>query len=387
METTAGAATERRRNEVFTSLANKRRRTVLTVLQRLSAADIEDLATHVVAAETGKSLLEVTRTEAKRVRESLTHRHLPQLAETGLVTEESGTVSVTQHPALADPKIEQMIETDAAGWDAVLESLADRRQRIILTTLPKDGEPVDRDELVTTVAGKIRKYSQKDVSEQQLRIDLHHRHLPKLEAAGLLEYDVDAGTVAYQGHPELDEEWLVAGADDTPRSILSVGHRSPEIWVLDGRANISERGRALCDAAEDELFMMFTVEETVETACLRRINDALERGVDVYVGTRNRELRDLIRIHAPDATIWEPQLDWLNLPPRGDSIGRLIMADREQILIGTIADGPSEEVPRETAITGTGEDNPLVLLLREMLGSRLDHLDSQSEQFLTELPL
>lgn len=189
------------------------------------------------------------------------------------------------------------------------------------------------------------------------------------------------------GHPELDAEWLVADPTDTPREILSMADQTTDIWTLEGRANVTERGRALCESADEELFMMFTVDGLIERGCLRRIQDALDRDVDVYLGTQNQELRDLVRENAPGVTIWEPQLDWLNLPPKRKKVGRLIMADRSEIMIGTIADTESDGVPCETAITGTGEDNPLVMLLREMLGSRLDHLDAQSADFRSEMPL
>ncbi|RDI71782.1 hypothetical protein DWB78_08610 [Halopelagius longus] len=62
------------------------------------------------------------------------------------------------------------------------------------------------------------------------------------------------------------------------------------------------------------------------------------------------------------------------------------MADREAILLGSI--GESNGAPVETAITG--EDNSLVILMRDLLGNRLDRLDRldrQSADFLDHLPL
>lgn len=375
------------RNDVFEALAHQRRRAVLRLLDRISHAHVEELATHLVAAETGKSLVDVTPSEQEHVRADLEHVHLPKLADAGLVTDVDGTVETTQHPALEDPKITQMIATDAPHWDDVLRSLADKRRRIILSELHRTDGRMDRTDLAIAVTEKLRPDSDRDVAVEEVLVESHHLHLPKLEEAGLVTYDTDTEIVTYEGHPSLDEEWLVAGTDDTPRAILSMAEKSADIWTLEGRDNVIERGRALCESADEELFMMFTIEGTVETACVRRIQDALDRGVDVYLGTQNRELRDLVREHAPEVVIWEPQLDWLNLPPTREKVGRLIMADREELLIGTIGEEDPDGIPPETAITGTGEDNPLVMLLREMLGSRLDHLDAQSEDFLSEIPL
>jgi hypothetical protein len=44
-------------------------------------------------------------------------------------------------------------------------------------------------------------------------------------------------------------------------------------------------------------------------------------------------------------------------------------------------------VYRDTAITGEDEDDSPVVLLRQLLGSRLDHLDAQGEDFRSQVPL
>jgi len=373
------------RNTVFTALANQRRRAVLRIIQRLSYADIDELAAHLVATESDKPLLDVTPREAEEVKTDLTHIHLPHLVDAGLLTNEDGVITTTQHPALQDPKITAMIEVDTPEWDEVLRSIADKQRRIMLTALFRSDEPMDKETLATAVTEKIQEESDTPVTVEEVLLQMNHIHLPMLESTGLVTSDGEM--VTYQGHPHLYREWLIAGADDTPRAILSMADHSADIWTLEGRDNVTERGRALCESAEEELFIMLTIEGTVETACFRRIQDALDRGVDIYLGTQNKEIRDLVRKHAPEVTIWEPQLDWLNLPPEREKVGRLILADREEILIGTIGDDDPNGIPNETAITGAGADNPLVVLLREMLGSRLDHLDAQSADFRSEIPL
>lgn len=379
-----------RYNPIFRALADERRREILSILRdRASSVDVEELAVQLVAAEREKSLFDVTEAEVEELHASLWHVQLPVLEDTDLVDwdDEAETVTTTNHPALEDQKIAAMLVTDAPDWDDVLDCLTDKHRRIMLTSLYRTEGSMDKIELATEVAEKIRDDGNTQVEDEDVLCDIHHVHLPKLDAADLITYDVDEESITYEGHPDLDEEWLVAGATDTPRAILSMADHAADIWTLEGRDNVTERGRALCESADEELFMMFTMEGTVETACVRRIQDALARDVDVYLGTQNQNLRDLVREHAPEVTIWEPQLDWLNLPPKREKVGRLIMADREEIMVGTIGEKDADGVPHETAITGTGENNPVVMLLREMLGSRLDHLDAQSEDFLSEIPL
>ena len=43
-----------------------------------------------------------------------------------------------------------------------------------------------------------------DEQRTRTKIDLHHRHLPKMDAAGFLEYDPKSGDVRYRGTTESD---------------------------------------------------------------------------------------------------------------------------------------------------------------------------------------
>lgn len=56
-----------------------------------------------------------------------------------------------------------------------------------------------------------------DRDREQLAIDLHHRHLPKLEAAGIIDYDPRSNTARYWGQPTV-EKWAehVRAVDQRP---------------------------------------------------------------------------------------------------------------------------------------------------------------------------
>jgi hypothetical protein len=56
-------------------------------------------------------------------------------------------------------------------------------------------------------------------------------------------------------------------------------------------------------------------------------------------------------------------------------------------VIGTLGERTADGVYHDTAITGEDEDDSPVVLLRQLLGSRLDHLDAQSEDFRSQIPL
>ena len=134
-------------NAVLEALANHRRRRVLRVLKNEGRTSLEDVATRLVAQETGTALLDVTRSDVEKVLGELAALHLPRLTEVGLVDRQDQTVAITEHPALQDPKVESLLEPDTPEWDTVLDCLANEYRRVTLTTLIRNGG-IDRKSVV-----------------------------------------------------------------------------------------------------------------------------------------------------------------------------------------------------------------------------------------------
>lgn len=381
------------RHALLGSLSDSRRRSILRLLQdRASPMGEQELATNLVAEREDKPLVDVNRAEVKSLYIDLIYIHLPNLTDADLVEwdREAEIVTATDHPALSTPEIEQMIAVDAPGWDAVLGNLAHRRRRVILSVLEDREDAIGRNELAKEVVAHERSDGVDDRSADaiaDLVAELHHVHLPKLEQADLLTYDTETGAVRYEGHPALVEEWLQFRPDGTSSAIVPTARNPDDIWTIEGRDNVIARGQSLFEQADDELFLMVTTDGLLEDGCIRRLQDAVERGVDIYLGSQTQRVRDIVRERVPEAVIWEPQMDWLNLPPEYEKVGRLVFADRKVVMLATIGEETDVGFHEESAITGSGKNNPLVVLMREMLGSRLDHLDAQSEDFLSKIPL
>lgn len=366
----------------FDVLSNRTVRRVLSILRgQQEGVPLADLATILASEEIGVPLHEVTAAQRLDARTRLHHHVLPKLESVSLIAVDDDRIRIPASSTLATAPLSTAFElsADDATTDTVFDLLADEKRLTILRTLHPFGE-------VTVSSLAARLAAAHDVSEADARVSLHHKHLPKLVEAGAIEYDPEADTVTYDGLG-VDNAWLdrvltVQTARDGGKT-----DADSDVWTIEGRKNVVARGQELFDCADDELFLMVTTDGLLEPECVEKLHDAIDRGVDVYLGSQTSEVRDFVRETEPSVTIWEPQLDWLNLPPAEDTLGRLVMADREAVMLGTLgAEGP-EETPREQALTGDGRANPLVILLRETLGSRLDHLDGQSEDVLSHLPL
>ncbi|WP_227354014.1 DUF7344 domain-containing protein [Haladaptatus salinisoli] len=74
--------------------------------------------------------------------------------------------------------------------DAMLELLADRRRRYALYYLREQERAVGVDELTRRIAERDERTRARD--RDRVRIELLHKHLPKMEASGVIERDGDA---------------------------------------------------------------------------------------------------------------------------------------------------------------------------------------------------
>jgi len=151
------------------------------------------------------------------------------------------------------------------------------------------------------------------------------------------------------------------------------------------RTDVVTYGQSLCERAEDELFLVFTTTGLLEEGCFVRIRDAVDRGVDVSLGSRDPRVRQLVRERVSGATVWEPGRDWPELPVDGDRLGRVVFADRQAVMVATLDERREDGSYAETAVAGEGVNEALVQMVRRTLGSRMDRLQDRSDAALAAL--
>ena len=209
MSTLQDAGRKLPRTELLDCLNDRRRRQILRVLGDETGAVTErELAERLVADGSEKSVDQLSEATIEGVRIRLQHVHLPRLDDASLVDwdESEGTVEAANHSVYDDPEFRQLIEMADGDWDAAVENLVDGRRHKILSLLESRDEGVRRDVLAHEIAAREATGESWGDAVDSVRTELHHVHLPKLESAGLVEYDADDGTVTYRNHPG-DEEW------------------------------------------------------------------------------------------------------------------------------------------------------------------------------------
>jgi hypothetical protein len=124
----------------------------------------------------------------------LRHVDLPKLADADLITwdEPAGSVTPVAQPPINDARYERATETaDVRGEDASIE-----RRRAALSVLESRDGPQERADLACGVAAREADGEPTTGAVEEVEVALHHVHLPKLDRAGLLEYDADEGIVS-----------------------------------------------------------------------------------------------------------------------------------------------------------------------------------------------
>ncbi|WP_222913138.1 ArsR family transcriptional regulator [Natrinema sp. SYSU A 869] len=261
--------------------------------------------------------------------------------------------------------------------EELIRLLTDATNRAVLTVLTDASYGLS----VTEIAEQL--VSEDEGNSEQMVISLHHNYLPRLDEAGLIKYDRDENIVTSENYLTSDAEWMDIDVLDDLLSRFRPGHRTDESTVrrLEGCEEVYDYCRELADRADDELFLIYTSDELLDESCLPHAESAIKRGVELYAGMKGREAREFFRDHLPEATIWDPQMDWMYEQSSYPKVSRLIVADRTKVVVG-LWDEDTDGTKTEIAMIGEGTTNPLVVLTRELLGPRLDHLDYQSDELL-----
>lgn len=84
---------------------------------------------------------------------------------------------------------------NTARLNQTLDVLAHPYRRYVLYYLTRESEVVDIDTLVTAVANCGGNETGTD-SSNEVKLSLHHIHLPKLASAGIITFSFDTDTVA-----------------------------------------------------------------------------------------------------------------------------------------------------------------------------------------------
>ncbi|RXK50176.1 DUF7344 domain-containing protein [Halorientalis pallida] len=346
-----------------------RHRHVLAAVADRDACTVDELAAALADRLDDGRDAAVTRQEV-----ALVHTHLPRLDSAGLIEfdRERGTVRARSDTPEA---VDRWYSDHGGGTDrstgeptgrdrsATPDQWRDRRRT--LRSVLAGCESGDRIPLaVLAVAVAVSEGEDGATDLASVRSTLHHVHLPKLDASGVLDYDPEARTATCRSDESEGTAHLreVTHDGDSPETAERQRPDDDAVWTVAGRTDVRERQRALFDHADESLALVVATPEMVTADCLTHLREAIDRGVAVTVAaTDDRTAQSVesalsgISVRAADGERLGP------LPGTHGRLGRVVLADRRAALVGS-RDGDE----RAVTVDGTGHD--LVTALRDVVG-------------------
>jgi len=151
---------------------------------------------------------------------------------------------------------------------------------------------------------------------------------------------------------------------------------SPEVWALSGEDALDGRTLEHVDGAREDVVLFLGDGRCWSAELAGGLEAAADRDVAVHVyasseaaaGLADADVDDVV-----DSTVAEG--DFGGLGPDADgrgSIGRLLLVDRERMLVSTVEE--SDAGPHEHAVVAEGETNGAVLLSRQLLEAAVEEL-------------
>jgi len=147
-----------------------------------------------------------------------------------------------------------------------------------------------------------------------------------------------------------------------------------EVWMLSDDQGITSRTEQLIEQAEEEVILVVGHESIFTDHLAEQLRAAQGRGVDVIVGTIDEALHTEIQGSLPEVEVFVSELEWLSQSPLPDDdteISRLLMVDREAILVSSFTETQAERREHEQGVFGTGFNNGLVTIVRRLMATGL----------------
>jgi sugar-specific transcriptional regulator TrmB len=222
----------------------------------------------------------------------------------------------------------------------------------------------------TSNVPRTRVYDAIRVLESKGLVETQHSNPQRFRAVSVAEA-VDTLRAEYETRMESLRNAVEDLDPADTRAEVEVSH---EVWALSSEPGITSRTQQLIDEADSEIVMVIGDESVFTPELGAHLNSAQDRGVSVILGAISRELRDSIQAEIPESEVFVSGLEWLRGTDVADDqteINRLLLTDRESILVSTFVDAGQHNTQHEQAVFGRGFDNGLVAIVRRLMATGL----------------
>lgn len=210
---------------------------------------------------------------------------------------------------------------------------------------------------------RTRVYDAVQVLESKGLVEAQHSNPQQFRGVPVEE----ATETLIQKFKSCTEELEAAIEEIDPASVGDESHEEHEVWTMADKSAIEARAKRFLDRADDEAIIVVGELRYVTDSLLDAVESAHDRGVEIFVGVSSPENLDQLQGDITCVNAFLSPLQWLNKGAADDgvTVSRLLLVDREDILVSTHHEGA--EPPDERAVIGCGFKNGFVTVLRRLL--------------------
>lgn len=190
-------------------LAEPRQRQILSILLKQSRPLTDrDLAVQLAGREAEKPRSNLSEEEIQDLLVDLHHRYLPELRAIEWIDRRPEGIVLTEQFPLEDMEaaLPSFQEADLR-WEMLAPLLARPRRQQIVSLLVSRNHPLALEELAVELAEHGQTFWS-TTADSALSGVLHHVDLPRLDEAGLIEYDPDAKTITRKRDLTVIVDWI-----------------------------------------------------------------------------------------------------------------------------------------------------------------------------------
>ncbi|WP_336036354.1 TrmB family transcriptional regulator [Halobacterium yunchengense] len=244
--------------------------------------------------------------------------------------------------------------------------------------LARRAEGTAKDISETSEVPRTRVYDAIRVLESKGLVETQHSN-PQVFRAVSIDEAVSTLQSEYVGRTETLRDALGGLEPSDDGRTTEATH---EVWAIEGDQGITSRTEQLIAGATEEVVLVIGHGSIFTDRLAEQLQTAHERGVSVVVGTVDEDLEAEIQRALPEVEVFVSGLEWLRGSPlAGDDteISRLVLVDREAILVSSFTETAEADRTHEQGVFGRGFDNGLVAIVRRLMATGLPVEDDPEE--------
>lgn len=150
------------------------------------------------------------------------------------------------------------------------------------------------------------------------------------------------------------------------------------VWKVASHTDVRNRTTAAIEDATSEIYLLAADEEFVRPSLLERLAAARDRNVAVFAEVPSPSVRRDVHETVPTASVAVTDFDFDSRGATDRSLGRLLLVDRETVVLSALTEGLVPRETRETGVWASEQGHGLVVWLRFILEQRLAALEFET---------